>query len=376
MARWRFVLCERSGVEIAHLTSIAQDKAFTYRMLLPVKLSLALPADSDVGLEHSDGYPMLDSGRRVVKAYRQPNAGGAFQLKFAGPVWTVMDVGDENTAKTMVEVYDPLIQLNRRFALDNTANTYSQRTRIVEFTDTDGIQIVKSLVDRTNTLSPSMLTTAGATVETSSLRTVKYERRTVYSAMYELASAFNGFDYKITPLDAEDGVHGRLNLLARLGATRPEALFGWQLAPHNVKRVERKMDMERVANTILALGATNTGGGAIEKEVSDTPSFNDFGRYEDVDVFGDTQIQSFLDALAQDEINFRSARRELVQFVPQPGTRPEPFVDFDIGDTVPINIGERLRGGTLGFQRVYGFDLAIDSEGREMVNGVYVRQEG
>lgn len=372
MAQWRFVLCERSGVEIANLTAVASDKAFTYRMLLATKLAFSLPADSDVSRVHTDGYPILDSGRRIIKAYRQPDSGGAYALKFAGPVWTCLDVGDENTAKTMVECYDPLIQLNRRFALDATANGYSLRTRIVEFTNTDGIQIAKTLVDRTNALAPSMVTTTGATVETSPVRTVKYERRTVYSAIYELASAFNGFDYRLTPLDSETGIHGRLDFLARLGTNRPEAAFGWDMPPHNVKRVERKMDMERVANTILALGATNTGGGGIERLNEDAISTTQFGRYEDIEVFSDITIQSFLDALATDAINFRARRRELVQFVPQPGTKPEPFVDFDIGDTVPVYIGERLRGGALGLQRVYGFDLVIDSEGRELVNGVYV----
>lgn len=394
MAAWRFVLCDQVGNPIEHITTVARDKQLQYRLNRPQRCSFTVDAsDNRIAGLHTDGYPKLDAGRRTVKCYRQEwdatNGRMAYNLRLFGVVWQLQDVGDEQRSSTAVQIVDPLVRLGRRFTAAR-----------VPFTDTDGLLIARSLIDTTNAMAPTGILTTGGRVEATPHRDITFQRKDVFGAIYDLAAAFNGFDFDLVPLDRTDGTLARFDGYAKRGQLRQDAVFGWGTAPHNVKRVERLVDMEQYANSVLGIGSLGSGADALLSPTN-TPAgspttspglqsadgVSKFGLYEYVDTIGDITSQAFLDALVQDELTLRTIRRELVQFVPQPLAGPltstgagpsgpwDPFTGWTLGDTVPLVVGSKLRGGFTGIQRIYGFDLVLDNDGREIVNGIYAQQQ-
>lgn len=381
---WELVVCDLNGNALEDLTPVASQRALTFRMNGFDRCSFQVPADDGrVANLHTDGYPIVEAGLRVLKAYRrelQADLSTANVLRYLGLIWGTQDVGEPDEARTAVSCVSLLGRLSRRLALDAAAGTdVVARSAKVDFTNTDGAQILKTLVERTNAIAPTGITTAGGTFETTPQRTVSYSRRLVAECGIELASSFNGFDFALEPLDRTDGTLARLHCYARLGGTNDDGAFGWDIEPNNIVRVERLQNMEQFVTFLLGLGATAQAGGSLTAQASSASAIAQFGRFEAIDTFSDILTQSFLDALVADELAFRVLRRELVQFVPQPnpelGTTPRPWDDFGLGDLVPVAAGARLRGGFSGYQRIYGYDLVLDDDGREFVNGVYAAAE-
>ena len=56
---------------------------------------------------------------------------------------------------------------------------------------------------------------------------------------------------------------------------------------------------------------------------------------------------------------------------------PEPFDDYGIGDLVTVNLGDVFGPAvTGGVQRIYGFDVDLDSDGVERVAELIVSAQG
>lgn len=371
MSAWKFELADLAGRPITDITRIARKRALAYRLNGVSRCSFEVPADDPkVRNLHTDGYRYLEPGLRLVHGRRYeylPSLGKyGFKLRYRGVVWQVQDTGTENDAGSAVTCADLLVRLGAR---------YTAKRR--EFTAAAGTTIGKTLVDEANAVTPTGIVTG--TTEASPTRSIVYAYRQVFDAIGELSTSFDGFDLDLVLNDDAATLSSSnlatLNFLARKGSTKPDATFSWGGPGHNVNRVERLLNMDKLANVVTLLGATNTGGDQILSSRSDASSIGAYGRYEALEAFSEITTQTYLDALSSDLLALAANRRELVQFVPTPGRSPAPFDDFDLGDTVPVFIGDRLRGGLAGYQRVYGYDLVLDEQGRELVNGVYTKQE-
>jgi hypothetical protein len=239
----------------------------------------------------------------------------------------------------------------------------------VKFVDQAGSTIVRQLVDTTNaTRGRTGITTDDSVFEQTPARTVTYDMRPISEVCYELASAFNGFDLWLEPLDREDGIFGRLHCYARLGLTQPDAVFAWGLEPNNCRSISRLGDGQIVVTHLFGLGANNIRSMAVDPNPGPL-------LLEGLESYSEVQNQALLDALIQEELNFRKVPRELVEIVPAPGRAPEPFTHFHLGDLVFVYCGPRLRGGFQGVQRIYGFQLSISEEGIETVSSIVTGPE-
>jgi hypothetical protein len=208
-------------------------------------------------------------------------------------------------------------------------------------------------------------------------RSVVYERRRVDSAVTELATSYGGFDLDIVPLERTDGRYGRMDILQQKGTEKPNAIFGYRVFPHNIRHIERGLNLDQLANDIYGTGTPLLGGSALVTHVTDSASIAEFGVFEEVDVFPDINDQGLLDDLLADELGFRLKARELWQWAPTPNASGPRFFDsYDIGDTVTLRCGPELRGGATGLQRVYGVDGVIDDTGVEIVNTITTMPEG
>jgi hypothetical protein len=388
VAYWNVQLCDLSGFPISNLTPIATSRKLKVRMNRPSSLELVLPSwDAAVNSMHTDALPFVEPLARTIKAFRQetPPGGGTPTnvIRFAGIVWQVADEGDANgVAHTTLSAFAPMKRLERRRVYDGSGPSASDK--LVVFTATDGAQVAKTIVDRSQTFRGSAgISTSGlgSVFETTPTRDLRWERKRVAPALVELTDAFNGFDLDFAPVDRTDGILAVMSAYSRLGATRQDVIFGWNVDPRNVKAIKRIQDGEQIANLLLGIGAGQQQADAILSEQTNAVSRSIYGVYEDVDEFGDVTNQTFLDALVQEEVAFRAKPRELVEVTPAQNA-PPPWIDDDgittwrEGDSFYVYASESLRSGFAGLQRCYGFDLDISAEGVETVEKIYTAPEG
>lgn len=353
---WQIFLCDLRGVPIANLTHIGFDRGLAYRLNRPSSLSFRVPSDHKaVSAIHTDGEPLLSPLVRTVKAYRREvleDGSELWVLRFAGHVLQVEDVGTASAAFTSVVCFDPLQRLWRRITDGG-----------VTFTDVSGSSILRQLIDTANGKYPTGVITDGGVFEDTLARTITYTYSRIGEAMNELTNAVSGFDIQVLPIDRQDGSLAQIHAFAALGQLQPSVVFGWGIAPHNVRDVRRLVNGDIVVNSLLALG----GNGNVSRPTSET-SINRYGLLEEVSSYNDITNMDFLNDIANEELHFRSQPREWVEIVPQPGKGWEPFTHVRLGDTFYVYAGERLRGGFAGIQRCYGFDISIDSNGIESVS--------
>ena len=376
--RWTVLLCDQWAYPLEDISSFALDKQFGYRLNRPESLTFRVPSDHRLVNELApDGRPNLAIIRRTIKAFRQerlPAGGLTNVLRFTGWVWQLQDEGDADDAWTTVSVYGPMQRLARRICT-NSSGSIAAAT----WTATDGGLIVHSILSQLNAgaaWAHSGIETG--TREPTDVRTVDLTNMSLSAAIVQLTSAFNGFDVQFVPLDRRDGHLARLDIMSRRGTHRAHAILGWGIAPHNVLGASRLFDAETYSNTVTLQGATPEIDGArpIQAEATDCLQQQDVGIYRTVESYPDVSNPAYLQALATEELGFRKRAREIVSLQLQGGRAPEPFTEWDLGDTVPLYVGARQRGGYTGSVRVYGFDLDVNNEGQETVSSLILSPEG
>lgn len=385
---WRIILGDLTGRPIANYSTLARGRTVTPRFMRPDSFTARVPSShNDVGGTHTDGLPKLEALCRTIRAFRreqQADGSFAFVCRHSGIVWTVQDEGDEDGgAWTTFTSYSPMQRLSTRFTgVDANARVG------------DAAQLAKQLVDDTNALGYTGISTSaalGAQFDVSTSRSVQYQRASVGQSILDLASAYNSFDLDMRPIyqapGTEDGTLVVMSCVARKGSYKPNAVFAWGMSPHNVSRISREIDPSGVANIVTGIGGSLTGADGIVSTKTSPGSVARFGRYEAIDssATGLTD-QAFLDAIVSDEVTRSAWPSTIVNVTPatsdaladgtKRGRTPQPWTDFDLGDTVPVYASAALRGGYAGQMRVYGFTVNISDENVESMPNVVTSPEG
>jgi len=363
--QWKVFICDLNGRKIEDITSVTRDKKYSEVLNTPSQFSFtADTANEKLSQLHSDGRPVLDSLCRVVKAYRseynESTLEDEFVLRFAGRVWSLEDVGDDNTYSAAVVCYDALHMLSKRVCLNSVGSPFS-----VSFSG-GGTSTLTTLIDRTNTYAGHCGLGTGGTINTSPSQTVDWSLKKVSEAVSELTSADVGFDISITPLDTETGILGNLNCYYPARGSRQDgALLGWRALPHNLLSVNRVFDPELAANVIWGVGTATVGDDQVTTNFvdDDESSFSTFGQLEEIVEYQDVNNITYLETLVGADLIARRPPTETLAFVPTPTSNsPEPWSDFVTGDSITVRIGSDLRGGLRRYQRIFGFGLDISND--------------
>jgi hypothetical protein len=378
VADWRVILGDVTGTPLANISAIAKDRSILERLNRPKQFRARVPSGHAlIANSAGDGYPKLSALRRtifVLRRERQADSSCLYVPRFAGRVWTLQDSGDEDDAWTSIVAFDPFQALRKRFCRNSTGGV---DTPDPAFTATDGAQVLKTLVDRTNTYAGETGIATTGVFDATAARDVTYQRKSVGDAAVDLTSAQNGFDVEFEALGPGDvpGKLVKMHARAQRGAVRPDVVFSYAKAPRTARSIDRTEDAEDVANYLQGLGSTLSGGDELVSTKTGTTT-GAFGAYEDVVSFTDVDSQGFLDARTQEEVNAREFPKSLLRIVPHSGRRPRPWDDFDVGDTVRVEAGAVLRGGFSATARVFGFDVSNDDDGVEAVTSVVTDASG
>jgi hypothetical protein len=354
---WRIALCDLNGNRLAWLHTIATDRTGVWKLNRPATLTFHVPSDhANVATIHTDGLPLLEEQCRTIKAWHLE--AGTYVLRFTGLVWNVQDDGDETGVTTEVTCFDPLQMLSHRDILASDGDTIWEATgsEYALWTNKDQTTIARNLVDRSNTFhGPTGLTTSGGQFDTTVPRTIVGAKGMIAPFLTDLMETADGFDLRLDYLDQTDGVLARFNAVARAGVPNPNTVFNWGTGQKNVQRTRRLKQGDKLANSISGWGGPDQN--EIFHRAEDATSVARYRRRRAHSVRPEIQIQPFIEAVVLDELAFRKQPREVVEFFPLSGLAPAPWINLQLGDTVTVNVGARLRGGFSGLQRIHGWEL-------------------
>lgn len=357
-ASWAFQLTDANGNALAELdTASGRTVAYKRNSYAEVNLTLSHEDDAAALLLNAlanTGIPKLKGYRRG--AYDSP--GSAATLRFRGPLAAISEQSDENSILTATfrSPFSVLVgdgDKTGRFVQDVDGRYYSA---------IDAGAIAKDLIDAANTDSPTGLATDASLIVATKLRDRSYPAaQNIGSAVTDLTSVLDGFDFWETWVDGAGTTDAYFNVAQSLGSTVSTAKF--EYGPGTLSNVAS------VARTTTP--PTNcvfiTGGNGLTSTYHDAASVAKYGCWWTHVDFSTIVDQSVLDDKAR--AFCRTTPIKTVTLTPELflDNCPKPFDDWDLGDTVTFYA---KRGAfTENTQlRVNGFSIPIDEDGYESLS--------
>lgn len=375
---WRFVLCTLDGVPISMLDGIASNIEVEYRLNRPAMLSFQVPSEDPlVSILHTDGFPYLACGVRVVKAFRKVSSGefetpGNWQIQYVGRVWQIGDSGDGDTSRSSVTCFDPLKMLEHRLVRDENGAANKQ----VKFYGVPGSGIIIRMIERTHTFKgPTGIEDPSSNLDnwqTTTEQTNAYDQAYILPSLISICDT-GTVDLKCTYLNTESGDHLRVVSRSRLGEDKPGVIFGYAAPPRTAKQFDRTQNMDQFANDVTLWGKSVLGHRVHAENLASQALY---GTFESAEVIADVETKELLQMLADEQVALRSSPQDLVTVIPAPEISAVPIDDYWLGDTVTINASKppfpETRQIVSGVQRVYGVTLAVDDDYGENVKDLVV----
>lgn len=341
---WAWEALDLSGVNRAVL--VPRSATVQRNLLKPSAASLVLDAA---------GSAELGTTARILRGWRTPSGGGDRVLRATGRSAAVLGSAAADSPETVtVNTTDALGQLANRVVTD--PSTYTQQTPRA---------IIAALVTDQDSRAATGLQVPSATSGPLRDRTYEYGK-SVLDAIQQLAEVDDGFWYTVDPVDDPD-VYSSLVILYPSSGSDSVATFEWGDGTiGNLSSAD--CDLLPPINSVTAFGS-GSGDDQLRATMTDAASIATHGIFDktishtDVTVL-DTLEQHALDALRPNER--RTFRVTVGAAVGSDLYVPVPWEDFDVGDTV----GLELRGDSplltySGRALVTSFTVAIDDNGTE-----------
>lgn len=304
----------------------------------------------------------LASTAAFIKLYRGTT------LRYFGPIVTAEETIEPNGKSIAATSADGWILQKRLAGKSSTGQIFSVAT--------DVAQIAKSLIDTTNTMAETGISTTTVTMSAGSSRTYTAgPYRFILEIVQELGSALDGFDWRFVPI--ENWVNGAvsgtkfayLHAVPLIGSNQPTAIFEYGLNTRsNVLDYHKTTSRDGQANLVFLAGQDFVA----PVSASDATAQATWGVQEDILSLGDLTDATMRSQIAAEHVAVRSYPRNIIKITPHidpgdTGRLPQPFVDYDIGDTITARIVDNNQVRFAGLLRVYGINVTVDEQGFERI---------
>jgi hypothetical protein len=404
----------RNGDLVADITGIAMNKSVTRRLNRPAFASFRVPSYlvSEVQI---DGRPLLCSGYRTLSV-TFPETG----LFFHGIIWNIEEDGDEDMVYSQVTAFDPMMLWRYRPARDDVdsysgdagnfsdpsfldRNKFGGSIMLEILTASEGLTDLGRIPEFAE--GPLFLDLAVSTFEAggADLSGAPTNWPMTIAEIATLLTNTGELDIYIEPLlEINPTDNANLGIVhtytGDFGTDRTATVhFDYATGDFNARLYRRSEDMSTVNNKIFYFLGPRLDQQHWRSNVTrDHPGLSGFpsfpALYTEIDV-----SRNFLGVMMQIGIfdNFgtgsggsessayplflrqwmvesllRLYPRNMVYITPvrYPALLPgggDVFTvgDFDIGDLVTINIGDKARIAESGVQRIYQYTIEVDDDG-------------
>lgn len=386
---WRFLVTDLDGSSITLLDGLASERMVTPRLHEPLEVSGTVPSDSPyVNRIHTDGFPLLAEGVRQLYCFRrESDTSPYYKIRASTLIMQVNDAASTGDARSRFTAFDPWQYLFNRPVLQSSLGTIGESGNPGvngELITRDGLYYPESL--GANTIIQDILLTsltygdasaptaarkcfidpAGGTIEscpapgTSSggPGAYKIQQGTSIGEVFKNIVDTGACDIILLPIHdpvGRPGILCELNIYSGAspsygaGSFRYRSPFAWDRPGRSVTGVNNLYDGSSRANHILYYYESPGGGtGGPPIATYSSPSFRDpvsiatYGEYIASQFFAGYD-KAAVSAMADQQLELRSTFKQTLLMNPAPERAPEPFVDYYLGDRVPVYVSNNMR---------------------------------
>lgn len=404
---WRWVVCGLDGTIKSFLDKLATNVQITYILDDAAQMTCDLPSDNTEIYQHAnDGHPRVDYSRRVLYGLRREEPGGGLPpwvCRYGGLIDMLQDQATEDEPVTHLTAHDPWMWAKSLPVLNPDGSLLSQNG--LTYTNRTGNYIARDLIanayawivasfpnpmpwseQKDNRHLPNdgqhnfIDIDTGHFDTTAIIPTINFAQGISVGDAWTQLCKTGTVDIVLAPVFGRPGVLCVMNVYGQAGSERPNAVFGWDLFPRNLVRVDHLFDGTLIENWAQFYAGNLTTPLTPPLNPS-RPSYDQYGPYFVQKNYPAGSSAPAVSLLAAAEVALRKAGKKTLQVNPSPGLAPDPFTQYFLGDVVPVwagrpmpPSGNALRGGirsfSLGTNRVYGFQVDLADDLQETVTGL------
>jgi hypothetical protein len=369
---WRFLVTDLDSATITFLDRLARDRTVTRTLNEPLTVSGVVPSDNpEINILHTDGDPFLHEGNRLLYCFRResddPGSDVVNWICRAGTIiLEVDDRGGPDTPETRFVGYD-------RAMVDENGDLPSEEGFSY---NAPGNSIALELLQNSFSAHGEVfIDFNNGTFETTETIEIDFQQGISVGEAWDQLVETGTLDIVLDPLyDPFDfpGLVARMNVYERAGSIKREAIFAWDKPSRSIVDLNRKRDGNERANKVQYY--IGQGGPPVLLQTS-APSVTKYGQYWDQQFFPGRDSTVAVRKVAETQKRLRRFGLTTYTMSPAPERAPIPFVDYDIGDTVPIYASSRLREVVADLRRVYSIPLVIANNQMEAPSQILVAED-
>ena len=436
---WRFLVTGVGGGGISILDHLATGRIITPKLNEPLEVSGVVSSENpSVNQVRADNLPFVAEGARQLYCFRrESNEAPYYTIRASTLIMQVDDAAVSNAATTRFTAWDPWMYMFSRPVLQSdfaNGNKYTGEADYINGTPIGGNGLIYGPNQTTAAIVLDMIATTQAypsgadelgnpiaSAAPPSAQDCFIDATTLppNGTFSPVGNFFGPYGYKIeqgTSLGqalqdmcstgkmdivfhpiydpiVRPGILCEVELMSQessdvasqtdrgAGIINYSAIFAWDRPGRSTTGMDNLYDGTGRANVIQ--GYNGQGGPPVPLQTN-VDSIKIYGDYWAQPFFPKQPSEGAAVSLAQEQLELRANGKQTLTVNPAAGRAPDPFLDYNIGDIVPVYASTQMRQAmppdpspalnppVIAWQRIYGIPIEIDDNGSETVRQLIV----
>jgi hypothetical protein len=371
---------------ITGLDRLASDREMLVSIGAPRRWNCHVPAyDPEVNIPYDDEYgeAFVAEGNRLLYVFRREGGSPPWKIRGSFVLQRLRDAAETEDGRSYITGYDPRQLLYKRpVRYPNGHPLEGEHIKAAGYSGYGGedagfiaYDVLESSVDADGSVRIINEEANILTDPESLLDKFHITQGMSVGEVWDQLEATGKVEIYLDPIYDPITFPGdlvRAFYYTRMGTEKPGAVFAWDKPSLSLYGVDHDLDGTLRANNVR-FGRGQ--GGKVVDVVTDPASIAKWGNYFEQQWFPVQKKAAAVTALAERELESKTAGRRTIQVSPVPERAPVPLLDYDLGDTVPVIWSSRLRQGLFVQSRMTEIPIAISDEGLEQTTRATVEPE-
>lgn len=384
----RFIVTDLDSATLTFLDRLAHNISLTRFRTAAMQAEMDVPSDNpEINIEAADGSgPFVEEGVRLLYGFFRECGATPWIVRFGGIILSLEDRATTQAPVSHLTAYDPWKLLYRRPILDPDLPVPDlPGPEGLTYVNTRGSDMILQQLDQMNVYcAGTPLDNAGldwgwsgapygGTLEdTPVIEEINFQRGASIGEMIDQLVATGTLDIRIDPIyDIVDrpGLVGEFSIFNRVGEVRTGAVFGWDVFPKNAVGLTRLTDGNLRANILQYFAGM---GGPPVVPTDDVASQNKYGIYFEQRFWPQEKSTAAVEKLSERAIALIANGQFTYTLAPAAERAPIPFLEYDVGDMVPVYTSNRFRREEDTYLRIESIPIVIGDDQLARINGLLV----
>jgi hypothetical protein len=389
----RFVVTDLSGTITTWLDTLVLDATNVRSLNQPAIIDLSVrPNVRRVNGIFTDGYPRLAQSNRLLYHFIHERHTPPWRCRGAGVIMSPEDQGDANVPTSHVVAYDPWQYAMGRPAFINTTGDLPPQDGFLYPATRGGVIVATLLLNAIESEGYGLFIDAGpdyggtvywgGVIEDTPVIDYTVQQGTsvgdnwnqLLTAGQDPDGGPGGVDIVLDPIwdpMFRPGYTHELSVYNLAGTNLPGAPQGWGAFNRSSTTADRQHDGTPGAFINVAAFAPGQGTpldiGAIVENLSSVGVYQPYWQQQ---WFPSEVSAVAVAAMAQQALSLQKQGKRTFTLAPDPVRSESPFLDYNLGDHIPVITDNSLRIVSSGFQRVQTIPIQVDTNGYTRVSAL------